>query len=151
MRRLPLPAGDLYPAVASFLFGRWQHTWSNQQGNKLVAIKPKLSPWQSSSRKCRREEVILCRLRTGHTYATHVYLLCGAERPVCPRCPCSLSVKHVLVDCPHLEGERRKHFGVTSSQLTLKNLLCNESIHIDTKALFAFITATDLPVIYPFC
>ena len=151
LRRLPLPAGDLYPAVASFLFGRWQHTWSNQQGNKLVAIKPKLSPWQSSSRKCRREEVILCRLRTGHTYATHGYLLCGAERPVCPRCQCSLSVKHVLVDCPHLEGERRKHFGVTSSQLTLKNLLCNDSIHIDTKALFVFITAIDLPVIYPFC
>ena len=147
-RRFPLPARDFFPSVTSFLLGRWQENWSSLRGNKLSVIKPQLSSWYSSSRKCRREEVVLCRLRTGHTYATHGFLLCGAESPRCPRCGSHLSVKHVLLNCPQLEVERRRHFGLSSSQLNLRDLLGNESVFIDT--LFAFITASRLPVVFSF-
>ena len=62
---------------------KWQSSWSALPRNKLMELKPTLEPWQASSRKSRREEVILCRLRVGHTYGTHGYLLRGEERSMC--------------------------------------------------------------------
>ena len=64
-RRFPLPAGDLFPSVATFLRCQWQRKWDAQTNNKLKEVKPVLGPWPSSSRKSRREEVALSRLRIG--------------------------------------------------------------------------------------
>ena len=120
MRRCPLPSRDFYPAISAFLHDRWQESWDRLQNNKLRAIKPRLSLWQSSLRKNRREEVKLCRLRCGHTYATHRYLLCGEERPRCPRCGDNLTVRHALASCCMLRTERTRFFG--SSNLALQDL-----------------------------
>ena len=84
-RRFPLPATDFRPAISEFVTSKWQETWNQCSGNKLRVIKPTLSLWRSSLRRSRREEVVLCRLRTGHTYATHGYNLCGDDRPRCTR------------------------------------------------------------------
>ena len=116
--------------------------------SKFFEIKPMLSAWQSSYRKSREEEVTLCRLRTGHTHATHSYLFLGAERPVCLGCGSSLSVKHILIECPRLAAERRRCFGVTLP--TLISLLSDDSTYINSGALFTFIRKCDLPVIYRF-
>ena len=147
-RRFPLHARDFYPTIASSLSSRWQETWDQNHGNKLYAIKPKLSLWDSSSRKSRREEVTLCRLRTGHTYATHGYLLCGDARPQCPRCGSSLTVKHVIVDCPQLDVERRRCFGMASSELSLTRVLGNDSSRTYVEGLFKFLAVARLSVIY---
>ena len=147
-RRFPLPARDLYPTISSLVRKKWQEAWAQSQGNKLFTLKPKLSLWHSSSRKSRREEVILCRLRTGHTHGTHGYLLCGAERPACPRCGIMLSVRHVLVECRHLEEERRRHLGASAIGISLTSLLGDDSRYIDSGRLFFFIDAARLSVIY---
>ena len=147
-RRFPLPARDFFPAMTSFLNSRWQETWDHCRGNKLYAIKPNLSQWSSSSRRSRREEVVLCRLRTGHTYATHGYLLRNDARPQCPRCGSSLTVKHVILDCPQLDAERRVLFGLPSSQLSLTRVLGDDSILTGTEALFKFVAAARLEVVY---
>ena len=147
-RRFPLPAKDLYPTVAALMRNSWQEAWEQCQANKLFVLKPRLSSWQSSSRKCRREEVTLCRLRTGHTHGTHGYLVCGADRPVCPRCGALLSVRHVLLDCPQLEEERRRFLGAPSSEVSLRGLLGDDSVFLAEGRLFAFIGATRLSVIY---
>ena len=60
----------------------------------------------------RREEIILARLRIGHSYITHSYLLIG-EEPQCIPCNATLTVKHVLVDCVDL-APRRSFFDVDS-------------------------------------
>ena len=52
----------------------------------------------------------MTRLRIGHTFLTHNYLMTsGAERqvPLCPTCNSQLTVRHIVVDCPSFEGERR--------------------------------------------
>src|SRR5207253_5881197 len=69
-------------------------------GNKLRSLKADVSEWHSSFRASRREEVVIARLRVGHTYLTHNYLLCGQVRPDCPMCAEPLTVQHVLLDCP---------------------------------------------------
>ena len=147
-RRFPLPARDFVPAVGSFLLGKWQEAWSQSHGNKLLRIKPGLATWLSASRRSRREEVVLCRLRTGHTYGTHGFLIGVGSRPICTRCGDRLSVRHVLVECPRLDAERLRFFGLRGPQLSLRTLLRDDSPFLDSFRLFSFITASGLQVIF---
>ena len=147
-RRLRLPARDLYSAADAFVRRQWQCKWEAQRGNKLKELKPSLGPWTSSFRRNRREEVILCRLRIGHTYGTHGHLLRGEERPLCPRCLTPLTVAHVLLTCPHLCRSRTRHFGGISSNPSLRRLLGDDSEWVHSGSLFSFISGTKLSVIY---
>ena len=146
-RRLPLPARDYYPAVKVFAQSQWQEEWESQP-SKLRELKPILKPWGSSLRRNRQEEVMLCRLRIGHTYATHGHILRGEEKPVCPRCRVPLTVAHVLLSCPRLRGSRARHLGHIASNVTLRHILGDESNWVLTGSLFSFFRAIHFPVIY---
>ena len=147
-RRFPLPARDLNPAISSFVQSQWQREWGVQANNKLTAIKPQLKPWPSSLHRNRRDEVCLCRLRIGHTYATHGYLLCGDDRPECSECRVPLTVAHVLLTCPKYSGSRRRHLGHIAQDITLRHLLGDDSMWIRTGRLFSFVSDIRFPVIY---
>ena len=45
--------------------------------NKLHSIKPSLGEWQPNYRIDRKKEVTSARLRIGHTFITHSFLLKG--------------------------------------------------------------------------
>ena len=126
-RWVPIPATDTYPHISIHLHKEWQRHWSANTQSKLFTVKPEIGDWPTSSRQCRREEVALCRLRTGHTLATHRYLLCGDTRPLCRRCGSALSVRHVLVSCRRYARERREHFGVRQRVFTLADLIGRDS------------------------
>ena len=66
-----VPYTDLKPHINSFIANKWQERWSSCPDNKLFKIKPTLGVWPSGFRNSRKEEVILSRLRIGHTYFTH--------------------------------------------------------------------------------
>ena len=51
----------------------WQTSWNNSIGNELLDIKPTIGEYQSVVRNIRKEEVVLARLRLGHTKVTHSY------------------------------------------------------------------------------
>ena len=91
IRRLLHPARNLYPAVKSLALPQWRKERNTERGKKLREPRHTLGPLTSSSRGKRHEEVTLCRLRLGHMYATHGYLLRGEERPGCPRCSLPLT------------------------------------------------------------
>ena len=148
-RRLPLPARDFYPAASLFVRSEWQRSWSALPRNKLTELKPNLEPWQSSSRRSRREEVILCRLRVGHTYGTHGHLLRGEERPLCSRCNEPVTVAHALLACRHYARKRRVHLGRLPPTVTLKHLLGDDSPWVQNSSIFSFIRDIDFPVVYP--
>ena len=144
IRSVPVPARDFFAAFASHIRERWQRDWESSVASKLKDIKPRLGHWSSSFRRSRREEVTLCRLRIGHTFSTHRYLLCGEPKPCCPRCGNVLSVSHVLVGCRDLSQLRARFFG--SSILTLKELLSDESAYI--MQVLRFITYVKFAIIY---
>ncbi|CAN7995165.1 unnamed protein product [Ixodes pacificus] len=73
--------GEPPPSPKSLVFQLWQSEWSLECENKLHSIKPALGMWESASRKIRRHEVLLCRLRIGHSYLTHKHLLRGKPHP----------------------------------------------------------------------
>ena len=94
----------------------WQQSWSDpaNQNNKFFTTKLSLGEWLPGLRTNRREEIIMARLRIGHTYVTHSYLLKGEEEPQCIACNESLTVKHILVDCVDHAPTRQKYFDVDS-------------------------------------
>ena len=147
-RRFPLPARDFYSAVNQFAQSRWQSAWEAQRSSKLRHIKPLIKPWPSAMRRNRLEEVLLCRLRIGHTYATHGHLLRGEEKPLCPRCNACLTVEHVLLSCTGLAGKRAHYLGYMSPSTTLKHLLGDDSRWVQNGAIFAYIQSVNFPVIY---
>ena len=64
----------------------WQTSWNNSIGNKLFVIKPTIGEYQSVVPNIGKEEVVLARLRLGHTRVTHSYLLQGEVQPQCVGC-----------------------------------------------------------------
>ena len=147
-RHLSLPARDFYPAVSSLVLSQWQEEWDSERSNKLRELKPTLKSWSSSSRRNRHEEVTLCRLRIGHTYATHGYLLRGEERPKCSLCRVPITVGHVLLSCPRHRHSRRRHLGYITPDTTLRDLLGDDSAWIQSGSLFSYILDIKFPVIY---
>ena len=89
---------DFKPLINSFIQNVWQQSWSDpaNQNNKLVNIKPGLGEWLPGLQTNRREGIILARLRIGHSYITHSYLLRGEEEPHCIPCNALLTIKHIL-------------------------------------------------------
>ena len=81
-----------------YIFSTWQDDWNGAVANKLHSVKPVLGDWQSSYRRCRKDEVVLCRARIGHTYVTHSYILKKDPPPQCEHCQCILTVP------PHFGG-----------------------------------------------
>ena len=94
-----IPYSDFKPLINVLLYDKWQSDWNEQVNNKLHSIKSVLGEWLPAFRSCRREEIVLARLRIGHTWLTHVYLLKGEEAPKCIRCFTQLSVQHILLEC----------------------------------------------------
>ena len=111
-----VPFNDFKPLINNFIKNVWQQSWSDpaNQTNKLFTIKPDLGEWLPGLRTNRREEIILARLRIGHSHITHSYLLKGEEEPQCIPCNAPLTVNHIFVDCVDLAPTRQRYFPVDS-------------------------------------
>ena len=73
--KTPVTVADYKNYYRSLILQSWHSFWKNQESNKLLPIKQTPTPWSSSHRSSRREEVILTRLRIGHSRITHSHLL----------------------------------------------------------------------------
>ena len=78
-----------------------QSAWETSvKGRHAHKVKPYLSKWASSSCDSRRKEVLLARLRLGHTRITHAHLFTSDPPPLCSNCRIPLTVEHILIQCP---------------------------------------------------
>ena len=68
------------------------------------------------------DAAILRRLRIGHTRVTHKYLLSGDSQPLCDECKCSLTVKHILLECCSLKHVRENYFTCSSLKELFENV-----------------------------
>ena len=114
-----LPFSDYLPLVKTFVRKKWQSRWDNKHETerpiKLHEIIPELKPFYTSNLS-RKDEVVMHRLRIGHTRLTHRYLM---EDPLKREPPCNfcyddwLSVKHILIECQHFDIVRNRHYRAT--------------------------------------
>ena len=64
----------------------------------------------------RKDDVIINRLRIGHTRLTHSFRMENRlHPPLCDQCEGDheLTVKHILIECNFLKIIRRRHYDVT--------------------------------------
>ena len=102
---------DWYPVIRRAVLEKWNGEWQTTD-QKLKEIKQRVGPWRPRERRSRREEVVVNRLRAGHCLLTHGYLMenNGPQiPPICGFCnDAILTVKHLLIECPNLNQERRR-------------------------------------------
>jgi hypothetical protein len=80
--------------INKFITNQWQYIWQIMH-TKLNEITPSIYPWPATSLP-RRREVILNRLRIGHTWLTHGHLMNRTDPALCPNCGVTITVKHVI-------------------------------------------------------
>ncbi|KAK9505958.1 hypothetical protein O3M35_009913 [Rhynocoris fuscipes] len=98
---------DIIAEVRSSACKAWQREWTALQDNKMREIRPTVAPWRSSVHGSRREEVVLTRLRIGHTRLTHGYLMARALQPLSLTCSVSLTIKHIFTSCSQYQPSLR--------------------------------------------
>ena len=130
-----VPHSDLKLPIRAFILDKWQERWSSPHlanNRKYFAIRDSISQWSSSNNSNRHVEVILTRLRIGHTRLTHKFLLEGSSAPECAHCDEVQTVEHILVHCSRYCEVRRRRLLVGK---TIKDLLNDE---LDLKSLCFF-------------
>lgn len=88
----------------------------HQQQITVLSIQPNLGPPSEKYLLC-CEQVLMFRLKSGHTHLTYPYH--HRIPPTCTSCKCSLSIKHVLLECPRLKGHRENLSPISSTLLTI--------------------------------
>ncbi|KAL1453802.1 hypothetical protein WDU94_010115, partial [Cyamophila willieti] len=78
-------------------------------------------PWSTSFRPSRYEEVVLTRLRFGHTRVTHSHLFKGLPPPVCQSDYEFVTIEHILMKCPKLRFRPPSNFLLSSVPEILEN------------------------------
>ncbi|XP_072380897.1 uncharacterized protein [Diabrotica undecimpunctata] len=79
----------------------WQNQWDSST-SKLREVKTFIKPWKFKIPN-RNHQVIVTRLRLGHTRLTHGHIIGHTNPTLCENCNIRLSVKHVLVECPRYQ------------------------------------------------
>ena len=82
------------------------------QYNKLYQIQPYINYNTNLGLYSRKEEMVITRLKIGHTYYTSAYLLRGEPPPHCDLCDCTITVKHILFECVEYEVQRRRFLNI---------------------------------------
>ena len=86
-------------------------SWDKEVNNKLYNIQP-LIHTQPLCNLPRRDEILIHRLRVGHTHLTHSYLLKKEQLPQCTNCKVPLTIQHILIDCAQYTSQRIKFYNV---------------------------------------
>ena len=131
-----LPCTDFKSFINRYILSKWQLSWDRATFNKLHEIKPVLGK-NNIYRSLRREEVVLTRLRIGHTRLTHSYLLKREDQPFCISCNEPFTVKHFLIDCIEFSHVRRQFFQTNDLRYLFENVP-NDSILMFLKHINLF-------------
>ena len=105
--KVGVPYNDFKHCISQYILSTWQDDWNGAVTNNLHSVKPVLGNWQSSYRRCRKDEVVLCRARISRTQLTYSYILKKDPPPQCEHYQCILTVRHILVDCNNFYQESR--------------------------------------------
>ena len=108
-----VPYSDFKPLITAHANKTWQQLWDAEINNKLHKIQPIIKS-SNLYKLPRRDEVIIHRLRLGHTHLTHSYLLKRELPPVCESCQLPLTVEHILLSCSHHCAIRKRYFDCCS-------------------------------------
>lgn len=95
-REIGLIHGDIKKLIKRETLKIFQSDWDAEKSKqKLGMVKDSVKPWKTSHLLVKKDEVVITRLRLGHTRLTHEHIF---DRGVRERCVCGveLSVEHIF-------------------------------------------------------
>ena len=96
---------DMKPLVNSYIQKLVQTKWEVAvQGRYLYLVKPTLGPPKKFQHLTRAKEVVITRLRIGHTKATESHILSRGPPTACHHCGQTLTIDHMLLECAVVTG-----------------------------------------------
>ena len=113
--------------ISNYVNSLFQAKWDVCDNNKLHEINETFPSSLQLYSNNRKEDVILTRLRIGHTRLTHKHYLTGDDRPECIPCDCSLTIKHILIECVDTAEIREQYFNCPDLK-TLFNSVAGDTI-----------------------
>ena len=113
---------DIDPRVSKCPLYRYETTGqllhsevgSNQVGCSCTFLKPTLGPPKKFQHLTKAEEVVITRLRIGHTKATKSHILSRGPPTGCHHCGQTLTIDHMLLECALLQECRDEYYTVDS-------------------------------------
>ena len=106
---------DLRPLVNSYIQREVQIQWDvSIHGRYMYLLKPTLGPSKRFRHLTRAEEVVITRLRIGHTKATKSHILSRGPPAACQHCGQTLTIEHILLECTGLQQRRDEYYTVDS-------------------------------------
>ncbi|PSN48513.1 hypothetical protein C0J52_14064 [Blattella germanica] len=109
MPNLKVPHHDFQTYIKHTVNKQWKLQWSSTSTSKLHEVRPGPTHTQLPKDITRRDQVVLTRLRIGHTRITHSHILNHEPQPSCDQCHTNLTVRQILVECPRYDEQRRKY------------------------------------------
>ena len=107
-----IPFTDKFSQVKRHVNHCWQEHWNSESNQKLHTIMPIVGEFNVSSLS-RKEQVIIHRIRIGHTRLTHSYHMEGRPNaPICSFCKVELTVSHFMLFCNRFSAVRGRFFNV---------------------------------------
>ena len=121
---------DLKPLVNSYIKSLVQTKWDvSVHGRDLYLLKPTLGPPKKYFGLTRAEEVVITRLRIGHTKANKSHILSRGPPNTCHHCNQTLTIDHMLLECTVLQPCREEYYTADSLQTLFETV--SESCVID--------------------
>ena len=106
---------DMKPLVNSYIQKLVQTKWDVAvHGRDLCLVKPTLGPPKKFQHLTRAEEVVITRLRIGHTKATKSHIFSRGPLTGCHHCGQTLTIDHMLLECALLQECRDEYYTVDS-------------------------------------
>ena len=84
--------------IKQYILKEWQDEWSGFQ-SFLSSIKPEIGNWETSYHKCRKDEIVLSRLRLGCTLIDVKHIFDRSPLPICDTCGTRITAEHILLHC----------------------------------------------------
>ena len=107
------PNFELWCLVNSYIHQEVQIKWDvSIHGWDLYLLKPTLGPPKRFRHLTRAEEVVITRLRIGHTKATKSHILSRGPPTACQHCGQTLTIKHIILECTVLQQSRDECYTV---------------------------------------
>lgn len=130
-----IPYTDIKYFVKLYVNSLWQIYWEFCDTNKLYAIENKVNKSYNFGLK-RQDEVIISRIRIGHSKITHEYLITRELQPECISCECPLTISHILLECIDFSPCRDRLF---KNVQTMHELFANINVY----TILEFLRETD--------
>ena len=108
-----VPASDCKPKANKYIRDIRKNNWDEIQNNKLKEKFPDLTKHFQPHCNNRRDEVVLTRLRLGHSRLTHSFIFEKEPPPECIGCNAPFTIKHILLECIDFADTRKNYLNCT--------------------------------------